>query len=77
MEGLNYENIRMIIVEKQAEYPNAKESCHGILSSLRLVAKIIHRDINKAGLTNNIIGNSGVERKCTRGNANEVRFVCT
>lgn len=28
---------------------------------MRLVAKIIHRDINKAGLTNNIIGNSGVE----------------
>jgi len=25
------------------------------------VAKVIHRDINKAGLTNNIIGNSGVE----------------
>ena len=25
------------------------------------MAKVIHRDINKAGLTNNIIGNSGVE----------------
>ncbi|WP_075321556.1 class 1 fructose-bisphosphatase [Histophilus somni] len=49
------------IVEKQAEYPNAKGELSGILSSLRLVAKIIHRDINKAGLTNNIIGNSGVE----------------
>ena len=31
------------------------------MSSIRLVAKVIHRDINKAGLTNNIIGNSGVE----------------
>ncbi|MBN6712061.1 class 1 fructose-bisphosphatase [Haemophilus haemoglobinophilus] len=49
------------IIEKQAEYPNAKGELSGILSSLRLVAKIIHRDINKAGLTNNIIGNSGVE----------------
>ena len=49
------------IVEKQAEYPNAKGELSGILSSIRLVAKVIHRDINKAGLTNNIIGNSGVE----------------
>ena len=49
------------IVEKQVENPNAKGELSGILSSIRLVAKVIHRDINKAGLTNNIIGNSGVE----------------
>ena len=49
------------IVEKQAEYPRAKGELSGILSSIRLVAKVIHRDINKAGLTNNIIGNSGVQ----------------
>ena len=49
------------IVEKQAEYPNAKGELSGILSSIRLAAKVIHRDINKAGLNNNIIGNSGVE----------------
>ncbi|TDQ59713.1 D-fructose 1,6-bisphosphatase [Mesocricetibacter intestinalis] len=49
------------IVEKQAEYPHAKGALTGILSSIRLVAKIIHRDINRAGLTNNILGISGVE----------------
>ncbi|AKD37835.1 fructose-1,6-bisphosphatase [Pasteurella multocida subsp. multocida OH4807] len=49
------------IVEKQAEYPNAKGELSGILSSIRLVAKVIHRDINKAGLTNNILGASGAE----------------
>ncbi|MDG6896248.1 class 1 fructose-bisphosphatase [Volucribacter amazonae] len=49
------------IVEKQAEYPNAKGELSGILSSIRLVAKVIHRDINKAGLTNNIIGNADSE----------------
>ncbi|MGY4677292.1 class 1 fructose-bisphosphatase [Pasteurella sp. P03HT] len=49
------------IVEKQAEYPNAKGELSGILSSIRLVAKVIHRDINKAGLTNNILGASGTE----------------
>ncbi|HDR1849830.1 TPA: class 1 fructose-bisphosphatase, partial [Pasteurella multocida] len=41
--------------------PNAKGELSGILSSIRLVAKVIHRDINKAGLTNNIIGTSGAE----------------
>lgn len=49
------------VIEKQAEYPNAKGELSGILSSIRLVAKVIHRDINRAGLTNNIIGNNGVE----------------
>ena len=33
------------IVERQAEYPNAKGELSGILSSIRLLAKIIHRDI--------------------------------
>lgn len=49
------------IVEKQADYPQAKGELSGILSSIRLVAKVIHRDINKAGLTNNIIGNADRE----------------
>ncbi|QIW16118.1 fructose-bisphosphatase [Pasteurellaceae bacterium RH1A] len=49
------------IVEKQAEYPNAKGELSSILAAIRLVAKIIHRDINKAGLTNDIIGFSGNE----------------
>ena len=49
------------IVEKQADYPQAKGALTGILSSIRLVAKIIHRDINRAGLTNDILGNAGNE----------------
>lgn len=49
------------IVEKQAEYPNAKGALTGILSSIRLVAKLIHRDINRAGLTQDILGNAGNE----------------
>lgn len=49
------------IVEKQADYPTAKGELTSILASIRLVAKIIHRDINKAGLNNDIIGNSGIE----------------
>ncbi len=49
------------IIEKQHEYPEAKGELSGILSSIRLVAKVIHRDINRAGLTNDIIGDSGIE----------------
>ncbi|AWX15290.1 fructose-bisphosphatase class I [Mergibacter septicus] len=49
------------IVEKQADYPTAKGELTSILASIRLVAKIIHRDINKAGLNNDIIGHSGAE----------------
>ncbi len=49
------------IVEKQAEYPNAKGELTSILSAIRLVAKIIHRDINRAGLTDEITGFSGEE----------------
>lgn len=49
------------IVERQAEYPHAKGALSGILSSIRLVAKIIHRDINRAGLTNDILGDAGRE----------------
>ncbi len=49
------------IVQKQAEYPNAKGELSAILAAIRLVAKIIHRDINRAGLTDDIIGISGEE----------------
>ncbi len=47
------------VVEKQAEYPHAKGALTGILSSIRLVAKLIHRDINRAGLTTDILGLAG------------------
>lgn len=49
------------IVEKQNEYPHAQGELSGILSSIRLVAKVIHRDINKAGLNNDILGHVGTE----------------
>ena len=48
-KGINMKTLSEFIVERQAEYPNAKGELSGILSSIRLLAKIIHRDINKAG----------------------------
>lgn len=49
------------IVENQAHYPEAKGSLSGILSSIRLAAKVLHRDINRAGLMSNILGTAGSE----------------
>ncbi|SUT99307.1 fructose-1,6-bisphosphatase [Actinobacillus lignieresii] len=49
------------IIEKQAEYPEAKGELSGILSSIRLAAKIIHREINRAGLSQDILGVAGSE----------------
>ncbi len=49
------------IVEKQNQYPDAKGSLTGILSALRLTAKILHRDINKAGLIKDFLGEAGSE----------------
>lgn len=49
------------IIERQADYPEATGELSGILSSIQLAAKIIHRDINRAGLTLDILGVSGDE----------------
>lgn len=38
------------IVEKQADFPHASGDLSSLLSSIRLAAKIVNREINKAGL---------------------------
>lgn len=48
------------IVEKQQDFPHATGELTALLSAIKLGAKIIHRDINKAGLVD-IIGASGAE----------------
>jgi fructose-1,6-bisphosphatase I len=47
------------IVEKQHEFPHATGELTALLSAIKLGAKIIHRDINTAGLVD-ILGTSGV-----------------
>jgi|GEM_PF-3345555 len=49
------------IVEKQAEYPHARGNLSGILAAIRLAAKVINRDINRAGLVHEILGDAGAE----------------
>ncbi|PNF15016.1 Fructose-1,6-bisphosphatase class 1 [Cryptotermes secundus] len=38
------------IIEKQQDFPNATGELTALLAAIKLAAKIIHRDINKAGL---------------------------
>ena len=38
------------IVERQSDYPDATGSLTSLFSSIRLAAKVVHREINKAGL---------------------------
>ena len=48
------------IVEKQHDFPHATGELTALISAIKLGAKIIHRDINKAGLVD-ILGASGDE----------------
>lgn len=48
------------IIEKQAEYPEATGELSSIFASIRLAAKVVHREINKAGLAD-ITGAIGTE----------------
>ncbi|WP_392560159.1 class 1 fructose-bisphosphatase [Orbus mooreae] len=47
------------IIEKQHEFPHATGELTALLSAIKLGAKIINRDINKAGLID-ILGESGL-----------------
>lgn len=49
------------VVEKQHEFPFASGELTQLLSSLRLASKIVHREVNKAGLAEDIIGSTGTE----------------
>ncbi len=51
------------IVEKQHEFSHATGELTALLSAIKLGAKIIHRDINKAGLVD-ITGVPAVLRTC-------------
>jgi fructose-1,6-bisphosphatase I len=47
------------IIEKQSDFPFAKGELTRLLSSLRLAAKIVNREVNKAGLVREILGAAG------------------
>lgn len=49
------------ILEKQSDFPGSSGELSRILSSIRLAAKIVNQQINKAGLAKNILGAAGSE----------------
>lgn len=51
------------IIEKQAQYPEATGELSAIFASIRLAAKVVHREINKAGLADitGAIGNENIQ----------------
>lgn len=49
------------IVERQADFPFAKGELSRLLSAIRLAAKVVNREVNKAGLVDDILGASGAE----------------
>ncbi|MCA1762168.1 MAG: class 1 fructose-bisphosphatase [Flavobacteriales bacterium] len=49
------------IVERQADFPFAKGELSRLLSAIRLAAKVVNREVNKAGLVDDILGASGSE----------------
>jgi len=59
--GVFMQSLGEFIVMRQAEYPQAKGELSGILAAIRLAAKVLHRDINRAGLVNDILGEAGSE----------------
>ena len=48
------------IIEKQHQFPDATGELTQLLGAIRLAAKVVNREINKAGLVD-IIGATGVE----------------
>lgn len=48
------------IIEKQSDFPYSTGELSSLLSSIRLAARIVNREVNKAGLVD-ILGSMGVE----------------
>lgn len=49
------------IIQRQKDFPYATGELSRLLSALRLAAKVVNREVNKAGLTEDILGASGNE----------------
>ena len=49
------------ILQNQTQYPSAKGELSRLLSAIRLAAKVVNSQINKAGLIDNILGSVGQE----------------
>lgn len=46
------------IVSRQADFPYAKGELSSLLSAIRLAAKVVNREVNRAGLSHDILGST-------------------
>lgn len=58
---MNVTTLGEFILEKQSDFPGSSGELSRILSSIRLAAKIVNQQINKAGLAQHILGAAGSE----------------
>lgn len=58
---MNATTLGEFILEKQADFPGSSGELSRILSSIRVAAKIVNQQINKAGLAKHILGAAGSE----------------
>jgi fructose-1,6-bisphosphatase I len=58
---MNFTTLGEFILEKQTDFPGSSGELSRILSSIRLAAKIVNQQINKAGLAKHILGAAGSE----------------
>ena len=56
-----FKTLGEFIIENQADFPFASGELTRLLSSIRLASKVINREVNKAGLVHDILGNAGSE----------------
>jgi len=55
---MNFMTLGQFIIEKQADFPYAKGELSRLLRDIGIAAKIVNREVNKAGLMD-ILGNAG------------------
>lgn len=58
---MNITTLGEFILEKQGDFPGSSGELSRILSAIRLAAKIVNQQINKAGLAKHILGAAGSE----------------
>ncbi len=58
---MNITTLGEFILSKQADFPGSSGELSRILSAIRLAAKIVNQQINKAGLAKHILGAAGSE----------------
>lgn len=61
MSRMRFTTLSEFVVERQQEFPNSTGELSRLLTSIRLAAKLISREVSKAGLVEDIMGAIGSE----------------